>query len=137
MQWMMLQQEQAEDFVIATGKQISVREFVTMSARELGITLRFEGTGVEEMGIVESVEGNLTTSVKSGDVIVRVDAAYFRPAEVETLLGNPTKARIKLGWEPEITVEKMCTEMMLEDVKKAKQFALLKASGFEINVSVE
>ena len=105
MQWMMLQQEQPEDFVIATGVQYSVREFVRWSAAELGITLRFEGTGVEEIGVVESIDGALAPALNVGDVVVRVDPRYFRPAEVETLLGDPTKAKTKLGWTPEITVQ--------------------------------
>ncbi|MQH84627.1 GDP-mannose 4,6-dehydratase, partial [Escherichia coli] len=96
MQWLMLQQEQPEDFVIATGVQHSVREFITMAANELGIKLRFEGTGVEEKGIIESIEGNKAPALKVGDVIVEVDPQYFRPAEVETLLGDPTNARVKL-----------------------------------------
>ena len=112
MQWMMLQQENPEDFVIATGKQISVREFVTLSAKELGMTLRFEGEGVDEKGYVESITGDLCPGVKKGDLIVQVDPKYFRPAEVETLLGDPSKAKEKLGWTPEITVEEMCAEMV-------------------------
>ncbi|WP_172481467.1 GDP-mannose 4,6-dehydratase, partial [Escherichia coli] len=100
MQWMMLQQEQPEDFVIATGVQYSVRQFVEMAAERVGIKLRFEGTGVDEKGIVVSVNGEDAPAVKPGDVIVKVDPRYFRPAEVETLLGDPTKAHEKLGWKP-------------------------------------
>ncbi|MCH4565434.1 GDP-mannose 4,6-dehydratase [Halomonas sp. EGI 63088] len=137
MQWMMLQQDEPEDFVIATGKQISVRDFIRLSAAELGITLRFEGTGVEEVAIAEEVRGNKAPALKPGDVIVRVDTRYFRPAEVETLLGDPAKAKAKLGWEPEITVEEMCAEMVAEDLKVAKRHALLKQHGYEIPVSVE
>ena len=92
MQWMMLQQEQPEDFVIATGVQYSVREFIQWSANELGVTLRFEGSGVDEVGIVEAIEGDNAPGLKVGDTIVRVDPRYFRPAEVETLLGDPAKA---------------------------------------------
>ena len=136
MQWMMLQQDVADDFVIATGKQISVREFVTLSAKELGITLRFEGEGIEEKGFVESISGDLCPGVKKGDVIVQVDPKYFRPAEVETLLGDPTKAKEKLGWVPEITVEEMCAEMVQNDLAKAKQHALLKAHGFDVSVAL-
>ncbi|MGB3280544.1 MAG: GDP-mannose 4,6-dehydratase, partial [Pseudorhodobacter sp.] len=124
MQWMMLQQEAAEDFVIATGKQYSVREFVTWSAAELGITLRFEGAGIDEKGIVEAVEGQKAPSVKAGDVIVRVDPQYFRPAEVETLLGDPSKAKERLGWEPRITAQEMCAEMIANDHKAARRSAL-------------
>jgi GDPmannose 4,6-dehydratase len=137
MQWMMLQQDTAEDFVIATGKQISVREFVRLSAKELGITLRFEGEGVEETAIVEAIEGDNAHALKVGDVIVRVDPKYFRPAEVETLLGDPTNAKNKLGWVPEITVEEMCAEMVQNDLQNAKQHALLKKHGFDVSVAIE
>jgi GDPmannose 4,6-dehydratase len=140
MQWMMLQQDVADDFVIATGKQISVREFVTLSAKELGITLRFEGEGIEEKGFVEAIStdssGNLCPGIKVGYVIVQVDPKYFRPAEVETLLGDPTKAKEKLGWVPEITVEEMCAEMVQNDLAKAKQHALLKAHGFDVSFAL-
>ncbi|AEF21663.1 MULTISPECIES: GDP-mannose 4,6-dehydratase [Pseudomonas] len=137
MQWMMLQQEQADDFVIATGVQYSVREFITWSAAELGVHLRFEGTGVDEQGIVERIDGDKAPALKVGDVIVRVDPRYFRPAEVETLLGDPTKAKTKLGWTPEITVQQMCAEMVAEDLKVAQRHALLKEHGHELPVSVE
>ena len=137
MQWMMLQQEAPEDFVIATGKQISVRDFIRLSAGELGITLRFEGQGVEEVALVENIEGDQASAVNVGDVIARVDPRYFRPAEVETLLGDPAKAKAKLGWEPEITVQEMCSEMVAEDLKVAKRHALLKEHGYEIPVTVE
>ena len=123
MQWMMLQQEQAEDFVIATGKQISVRKFVQLSARNAGIELAFSGKGVEEVGTVTSVDKAKAPAVNEGDVIVRVDPRYFRPAEVETLLGDPTKAKEKLGWVPEITVEEMCAEMVEADLAKATRHA--------------
>lgn len=137
MQWMMLQQDNPEDFVIATGVQYSVRQFIEWSAKELGITLRFEGKGVEEKGIVEFIEGQNASALKIGDVIVRIDSRYFRPAEVETLLGDPSKAKEKLGWVPEITVQEMCAEMVGEDLKVAKRHALLKEHGHEIPVSVE
>lgn len=137
MQWMMLQQDTPEDFVIATGVQYSVREFITWSAKELGITLRFEGTGVDEVGIVESIEGENAPAVQVGDVIVKIDPRYFRPAEVETLLGDPTKAKEKLGWTPEISVQEMCREMVQEDLKVAKRHALLKQHGYHTPVSVE
>ena len=137
MQWLMLQQEQPEDFVIATGVQFSVRQFVQWSAEHLGITLRFEGSGVDEVGIVESISGDSAPALKVGDVIVRVDKRYFRPSEVETLLGDPSKAKQKLGWTPEITVQKMCAEMVAEDLQAAKRTALLKANGYDISISVE
>ena len=137
MQWLMLQQEQPEDFVIATGVQFSVRQFVQWSAEHLGITLRFEGSGVNEVGIVESISGDSAPALKVGDVIVRVDKRYFRPSEVETLLGDPSKAKQKLGWTPEITVQEMCAEMVAEDLQAAKRTALLKANGYDISISVE
>ena len=137
MQWMMLQQEQPEDFVIATGVQYSVREFVRWSAAELGITLRFEGQGVNEVAIVERIEGDKTPALKVGDVLVKVDPRYFRPAEVETLLGDPSKAKNKLGWVPEITVQEMCAEMVREDLKIAQRHALLKEHGHDLPVATE
>ena len=135
MQWMMLQQDAPEDFVIATGVQYSVREFIGWSAAELGIALRFEGEGVEEQGIVDSVTGDIAISVKPGDVIVRIDPRYFRPAEVESLLGDPTKAREKLGWVPEITAREMCAEMVAADLLTAQRHALLKAHGLETPIT--
>ena len=137
MQWMMLQQDVAEDFVIATGVQHSVREFIVWSAKHLGITLRFEGNGVDEVGIVESIEGNEAPALKVGDVILKIDPIYFRPAEVETLLGDPSKAKEKLGWTPEITVQEMCAEMVQEDLKIAKRHALLKQHNYDIPMSQE
>ena len=137
MQWMMLQRDQPEDFVIATGKQISVREFVRMSAKEAGITIEFTGEGVKEVATVTAVDNETAPGVKVGDVIVEVDPRYFRPAEVETLLGDPTKAKEKLGWVPEITVEEMCAEMVEHDLGKAKQHALLKKHGYSVSVAKE
>lgn len=137
MQWMMLQQEGPDDFVIATGNQYSVRDFIQWSAKELGVTLRFEGKGVEEKAIIEDVEGDLAPAVQRGDVVVKVDPRYFRPAEVETLLGDPSKAREMLGWEPEITTREMCKEMVMEDLKTARRYALLKQHGLEIPVTQE
>lgn len=141
MQWMMLQQAQAEDFVIATGVQYSVREFVQWSAAELGLTLRFEGQGLDEVGVVEHIAGEgaglKAPALKVGDVVVRVDARYFRPAEVESLLGDPSRAQQKLGWTPEITVQQMCAEMVAEDLKVAQRNAFLKANGHEVAVAIE
>ena len=137
MQWMMLQQDEPEDFVIATGQQHSVRQFITWAAKDLGISLRFEGEGVDEVGIVDEVVGDGAPAVKPGDPIVRIDPGYFRPAEVETLLGDPTKAREKLGWVPEITAREMCAEMVAEDLKTARRHALLKEHGLELPVSLE
>ncbi|MBS1157502.1 MAG: GDP-mannose 4,6-dehydratase [Proteobacteria bacterium] len=137
MQWMMLQQDQPEDFVIATGVQYSVRQFITWSAEELGITLEFTGTGVDEIGTVKAIQGDKAPALKVGDVIVRVDPRYFRPAEVETLLGDPTKAKEKLGWVPETTVQEMCAEMVSHDLEEARRHALLKKNGYSVPVSTE
>lgn len=137
MQWMMLQQDQPEDFVIATGTQYSVRQFIEWSAQHLGITLRFEGKGVAEVAIVDKIEGGNAPSVKVGQEIVKIDPRYFRPTEVETLLGDPSKAKAKLGWTPEITVQEMCAEMVTADLKVAQQTALLRQHGFHTPVPRE
>ena len=137
MQWMMLQQDAPEDFVIATGQQYSVREFIRWTAEELGITLEFSGEGVDEVATVAAIEGDKAPALKVGDVIVRIDPRYFRPAEVETLLGDPSKARDKLGWEPEITTQQMCAEMVAADLKEAQRHAFMAKNGFEIPVSIE
>jgi len=137
MQWLMLQQDRPEDFVIATGVQHAVRDFVRWSAEELGITLRFEGEALDEHAIVERIAGGQALALKPGDVIVRVDPRYFRPAEVETLLGDPTKAKERLGWVPEISVRDMCAEMVAEDLKTAKRHAFLKAHGHATPIAVE
>ncbi len=137
MQWMMLQQDTAEDFVIATGVQYSVREFICWSAKELGIDLEFSGEGVDEIATVVAVNSDMAPALKAGDVIMRIDPRYFRPAEVDTLLGDPSKAKEKLGWTPEITAREMCAEMVAEDLKAARRYALLKEHGMEIPVSVE
>lgn len=137
MQWMMLQQEQPEDFVIATGKQYSVRQFIQWSAEELGIKLRFEGEGVDETAVVAEVTGDQAPAVKVGDVLVRVDPRYFRPTEVETLLGDPSYAKQKLGWVPEITTQEMCAEMVAYDLDQAKRHALLQSHGHHVSVSTE
>jgi GDPmannose 4,6-dehydratase len=125
MQWMMLQQDTAEDFVIATGKQYSVRQFIEWTAAELGMPLRWEGAGINEIGFWNDKP------------IVKIDPRYFRPTEVETLLGDPSKAKQKLAWVPEITAQEMCKEMVANDLAQATQHALLKANGYQVNVSVE
>jgi GDPmannose 4,6-dehydratase len=134
MQWLMLQQQQAEDFVIATGVQYSVRDFVRMSAERLGISLRFEGEGEQEVGIVDAVgadtEGE-TAKLQPGQIVVRVDPRYFRPTEVETLLGDATKAREKLGWTPKITLQELVAEMTDSDFTAARRDALVKSAGFQ------
>ncbi len=137
MQWMMLQQEVAEDFVIATGVQYSVREFVQWTAAELGLTLRFEGQGVDEKAYVATITGDKAPALKVGDCVVAIDPRYFRPAEVETLLGDPTKAKTRLGWVPEITAQTMCAEMVANDLMVAQRLALLRAHGHEVSVARE
>jgi GDPmannose 4,6-dehydratase len=137
MQWMMLQQDQAKDYVIATGIQHSVRDFVRMAARNLGVEIRFEGKGVDEKGYVAAITGDDAPGVRVGDVVVAIDPRYFRPAEVETLLGDPSKAKKELGWVPEITVQEMCAEMVASDLSEAKRHALLRAHGFTVPMSME
>ena len=137
MQWLMLQQDQPEDFVIATGKQYSVRQFIKWSAQELGVTLEFEGCGTSETATVTKIEGDKAPALKAGDTIVRVDPRYFRPTEVGSLLGNPAKAVKMLGWSPKITAQEMCKEMTIADYKKAKQNALLLSNGYKINIRLE
>jgi GDPmannose 4,6-dehydratase len=137
MQWMMLQQEHPEDFVIATGVQYTVRQFIEWSAAELGLTLRFEGEGVNEKAMVTKIECDKAPALKVGDIVMRVDPRYFRPTEVESLLGDPSKAKEKLGWIPEITVQQMCKEMVAKDLHEAQQHALLKENGYDIKVSFE
>ena len=137
MQWMMLQQDKPQDFVIATGVQYSVRDFVVRTAKELGITLAFEGEGVKEVAKVVAIEGTDAPALKVGQVVVQVDTRYFRPAEVETLLGDPSKAKQELGWVPEITLDQMIKEMVANDLSNAKQHALLRKHGFDVSVGVE
>ncbi len=135
MQWMMLQQDKPVDYVIATGVQYSVRDFIDKSARELGITLKFEGKGIDEKGVVAAIEGNNAPAVKVGDVLIQVDPGYFRPTEVETLLGDPSKAKDELGWIPEITLDEMVKEMIEYDLDQAKRHALLKEHGFNVELT--
>lgn len=137
MQWLMLQQQSAEDFVIATGKQISVRAFIEKTAAELGITLRWQGQKEAESGVVTSVSGNKSPAVKVGDVIVRIDPRYYRPTEVETLLGDPSKAKNKLNWQPEISLEQMIEEMVAADLDLARQISLLRKHGYDSHLPAE
>jgi len=130
MQWLMLQQEVPEDFVVATGQQMSVRQFIVLSAEFLGIKLKFAGEGVDEFATVVDIQGEKAPCVKIGDVILRIDPIYYRPAEVESLVGDPTKAKLKLGWESKITVQQMCAEMVAFDLEEARKAALLKKHGF-------
>jgi GDPmannose 4,6-dehydratase len=135
MQWLMLQQDIAEDFVISTGEQLSVRDFVRLSAQELGISLEFKGIGLNERATISAIEGNNAIALNVGDVIVKVDKRYFRPAEVDSLIGDSTKAKLKLGWVPEISVGDMCAEMIQSDLSKAKQHVILKAHGYNVNIT--
>lgn len=137
MQWMMLQQEKPQDFVIATGVQYSVRDFITLSARELGLKLEFRGTGVDEIAVVSGIDGDSAPGVKLGQTVLRIDPRYFRPAEVETLLGDPSKAKSELGWVPQITLEEMVSEMVEADLRTAKQYALLRHHGFKVPLGKE
>jgi GDPmannose 4,6-dehydratase len=137
MQWLMLQQDKPEDFVIATGIQFTVREFIVRAARKLGISLRFEGASESEIAIVNAVEGDKAPALKIGDVIVRIDPHYYRPTEVQTLLGDPAKAKAKLGWFPEMTLDEMIDEMIANDLDQAKQHALLQKHGYSVSVGKE
>jgi len=137
MQWMMLQQDSPEDFVIATGTQHSVRDFITWAAADLGLELEFDGSGVEETARIAAITGDMAPAVNVGDVILRIDPRYFRPAEVETLLGDPSKAKARLGWQPEITAREMCAEMVAEDLKEARRHALLKQHGYGLPIASE
>ncbi|MDG1163957.1 MAG: GDP-mannose 4,6-dehydratase [Porticoccaceae bacterium] len=137
MQWMMLQQDKPDDFVIATGVQYSVRQFIEWAAEDVGVKLTFEGVGLDEVAIVESIDGDDAPSLKVGDIVCRIDPKYYRPAEVETLLGDPSKAKSVLGWEPLITVREMCAEMVSADLRAAKRNVLLKSHGHDIPASGE
>ncbi len=121
MQWMMLQQEEPEDYVIATGKQYSVREFVTWSAEELGLEIEFSGSGEKEVGIVKNISGNKAPAIKKGDIILRVDKRYYRPTETDSLLGDSSKAKNNMGWIPQISAQEICSEMIREDLKLAHE----------------
>ena len=130
MQWLMLQQDVPEDYVIATGRQHTVRDFVTWAAQELGLTIRFEGTDINEVGIVENVTPGVETEIAPGETIIRIDQRHFRPAEVDTLLGDATRARDKLGWSPEVTARELCAEMVAKDLTDARRTALLRRHGY-------
>ena len=137
MQWMMLQQDHPEDYVIATGVQYSVRQFIEMTAAELGISIRWEGQGVDEKGFIANINGDKAPYAQVGQQIVAIDPRYFRPAEVETLLGDPTKAKEKLGWVPQITLQEMVKEMVAYDLEQAQKHALLQNQGYHVAVSKE
>ncbi|MDA7830147.1 GDP-mannose 4,6-dehydratase [Gammaproteobacteria bacterium] len=137
MQWMMLQQDKPEDYVISTGMQYSVRDFVTESAKSIGIEIEFSGKNEDEVGVVKDFNSNSLNGIKKGDVIVRVDKKYYRPAEVESLLGDSTKAKNQLGWSPSISFKDLVSEMAREDLKNAKRLAFLKENGYETPLSGE
>jgi GDPmannose 4,6-dehydratase len=137
MQWLMLQQDAPEDFVIATGVQYTVREFIVKSASQLGITIRFEGSAEQEIGVVAAISGEKSPGIKVGDVIVRIDPHYYRPTEVETLLGDPTKAKDKLGWTPQISLDEMIAEMVEHDHAQASKHALLRKHGYQTSLGTE
>ncbi|MEP5154559.1 GDP-mannose 4,6-dehydratase [Planktotalea sp.] len=137
MQWMMLQQDTPDDFVIASGTQHSVRDFIRWAAEDLSIELAFSGSGIDEIATVVSADQTITPHIAVGDVIMRIDPRYFRPAEVQSLHGDPSKAKRLLGWEPEITAREMCAEMVAEDLKAAQRHALLKEHGLDLPVSQE
>jgi GDPmannose 4,6-dehydratase len=137
MQWLMLQQDKAEDFVIATGRQYSVRHFVDVAAAELGIEIAWEGEGVAERGIIAAIRGDKAVGAKVGQTIVAVDPQYFRPTEVETLLGDPGKAKRQLGWEPQTSFADMVREMVQHDLDKARRHALLKSHGYNVAITLE
>ena len=137
MQWLMLQQEKPEDFVIATGVQYTVREFIQKSANQLGITLQFDGTAEKEKAVVKNISGDQAPALSVGDVVMQIDPRYYRPTEVETLLGDPSKAKQKLSWVPEITIDQMIEEMTAYDLDQAKQHALLKKHGYVVAVGKE
>jgi GDPmannose 4,6-dehydratase len=137
MQWMMLQQNTPEDFVIATGVQYSVRQFIQWTANELGFEIKFEGQGIDEKGIVTKTNKDIAPALKVGDVIIKIDPRYFRPTEVDTLLGDPSKAKQKLGWTPQISAQEICAEMVASDLIKARQQALLKSHGYAVNMNSE
>ncbi len=137
MQWLMLQQDHPEDYVIATGVQYSVRHFVDVAARELGITIAWQGSGVDERGVIAAIDGDKAAGAQVGQVIVAIDPKYFRPTEVETLLGDPGKARRQLGWVPRTTFAEMVQEMVAHDLDKARRHALLKAHGYDVAISLE
>jgi len=135
MQWMMLQQESPEDYVIATGIQHSVRDFILWTAQELGLIIEFEGQGLNELGVVRKIQGDKCPSLSVGDIIIKIDERYFRPLEVATLLGDPTKAEKVLGWKPQVLAQEMCAEMVASDIELAQKTAMLLENGISASVS--
>lgn len=137
MQWMMLQQEEPRDYIVATGKQYSVRQFMLWAAKELGIDLEFKGSGIDEVGVAARISGDVALKELEGKEIVKIDPRYFRPSEVSSLLGDPSKAKNHLDWEPKITVQELCKEMVHEDLKSARRSALLKRHNLDLPISIE
>jgi GDPmannose 4,6-dehydratase len=137
MQWMMLQQDSPEDFVIASGVQFTVRQFITWAASYVGFTIEFHGSGVDEVGVVAKIQANADNQLTVGQVVVRISEKYFRPTEVESLLGDPSKAKNTLGWQPEISVQDMCREMVEHDLVKARKHVLLLKNGFPASTAKE
>ena len=137
MQWLMLQKDEPKDYIIATGKQFSVRQFILWAASYLGIDIEFRGNGIDEIGVVAGLTGDLTSNLQIGQPIIRIDPRYFRPAEVQTLLGDASKARRELGWQPQISAKEMCEEMVSEDLKAARRLALLKEHNLELPIPIE
>jgi GDPmannose 4,6-dehydratase len=137
MQWMMLQQDKAEDYVIATGIQASVRDFIERASAQLGVSLQWRGKRLEEHGVVTRIDGDAAPGIKVGDTVVRIDPRYFRPAEVDNLLGDPTKAKTKLGWVPEISLDEMIEEMVAHDLGQARRHALLATHGYSVSMTKE
>ena len=137
MQWLMLQQNKPNDYVIATGNQFSVRQFIEWSAEELGVKIKFKGEGINEVGYVDTVYGEKAPNLKPGDEIIKIDPKYFRPTEVENLIGDPSKAKKELNWVPEISAKDLCKEMVQNDLNEAKKMALLIDNGYKNNKSQE
>jgi GDPmannose 4,6-dehydratase len=135
MQWLMMQQETPDDFVIATGNQCSVRDFINFSATELGLELKFKGSGKDEIGVISKIHNKSLDAVRVGDTIIKIDTRYYRPTEVESLLGDPTKAQNLLGWKPKISIREMCAEMIKEDLKLAQRALFLEKNGFSTSES--
>ena len=135
MQWLMLQQDKPEDFVIAAGVQYSVREFIVWTAAELGLELEFDGNGIDEVARVASIVDDKAPAISVGDIVMRINPRYFRPTEVDSLLGDATKAKEKLGWVPEVTAQQVCAEMVAEDYEAARRESLLKQHDLELPMS--
>jgi GDPmannose 4,6-dehydratase len=137
MQWLMLQQENPNDYIISSGKQYSVKTFIIWASNVLGIKIEFKGSGIEEVGVIVEINGDLAPKVDVGQEIIKIDPRYFRPTEVDSLIGDYSKAKKELKWEPKITAQQMCEEMVREDYKSARRHSLLKANDLELPLSIE